>query len=77
MHSSTCACPQEAAEEPFVSAFGAERCQREVFVASGDEAAPPLIRCKLAVLCAMLHLEDVPYSRCVSSVLKRRGVAVR
>ena len=39
----------------------------QVYIDSGHPAVPPLRRCKLAVLCAVLHLEDEPYARCIGS----------
>ena len=38
-----------------------------MYIDSGHPAVPPLRRCKLAVLCAVLHLEDEPYARCIGS----------
>ena len=47
----------------------------QVYIGSNESAtvprgAPPGVRgslrkCKLAVLCAMLHVEDEPYARCI------------
>ena len=38
-----------------------------MYIDSGNPAVPPLRRCKLAVMCAVLHLEDEPYARCIGS----------
>ncbi|KAL1525653.1 hypothetical protein AB1Y20_020503 [Prymnesium parvum] len=51
--------------DPFLSWMSSERCKMEVYIASGDSRVPPLRRCKLAVLCPMLHLEDAPYAQCL------------
>ena len=51
--------------DPFLQYMSAARCKQEVYVDSGDAAVPPLRRCKLAVMCAMLHVEDEPYARCI------------
>ena len=53
------------ASDPFLGWMGTERCNFEVYIDSGDRRVPPLRRCKLAALCAMLHVEDAPYARCL------------
>ena len=52
--------------DPFLQLVSPKRCAQEVYIDSGDAAVPPLRRCKMAMLCAMLHLEDEPYARCIS-----------
>ena len=54
------------AEDPFLRMYTPQRCAQQVYIESGPPSLPPLRRCKLAVLCAMLYLEDVPYARCLS-----------
>ena len=51
--------------DPFLEWMTPEQCRREVYIDSGDSRVPPLRRCKLAILCSMLHLEDAPYARCL------------
>jgi hypothetical protein len=46
-----------------------KRCAREAYVASGREHVPPLRRCKLASLCAALHVADAPYAQCIGQPL--------
>ena len=57
----------KAAESTAVDHAGPKRCAQEVYIDSGNPAVPPLRRCKLAVMCAVLHLEDEPYARCIGS----------
>lgn len=60
--------PRElSADDPFLSMYSPQRCAQQVYVASGPASLPPLRRCKLAVLCAMLHVEDKPYARCIGT----------
>ena len=54
------------AEDPFLRMYAPQRCAQQVYIESGPPSLPPLRRCKLAVLCAMLYLEDEPYARCLS-----------
>ena len=56
-----------AADDPFLQLMSPKRCAQEVYIDSGSPAVPPLRRCKLAVLCAVLHLEDEQYARCIGS----------
>ena len=51
--------------DPFLAWVGRERCAREAYVDSGRKEVPPLRKCKLAHLCAALHLADGPYSECI------------
>ena len=53
------------ADDPFFEYLSAERCTDEVYVESGPPDVPALRRCKLAVLCAQLHLEDWQYAECI------------
>ena len=55
------------ADDPFLELMSPKRCAQEVYIDSGHPAVPPLRRCKLAVMCAVLHLEDEPYARCIGS----------
>ena len=55
-----------AVTDPFLQLISPRRCAQEVYIDSGDAAVPPLRRCKMAMMCAMLHLEDEPYARCIS-----------
>ena len=56
-----------APDDPFLQLMSPKRCAQEVYIDSGNPAVPPLRRCKLAVMCAVLHLEDEPYARCIGS----------
>ena len=40
-----------------------------MFIDSGDAQVPPLRRCKLAALCAALHMADAPYAECIGMAL--------
>ena len=59
-------------DDPFLRYMSAHRCAQEVYTDSVTSPAPPLRRCKLAVLCAMLHVEDEPYARCIGEPLGGR-----
>ena len=65
--------PHSAAEldaaDPFRLYMSPQRCELEAYVDSGDARVSKLRRCKLAELCAMLHLEDEPYARCIGKPL--------
>ena len=54
--------------DPFLQWVSAERCAREAYVASGRAQVPPLRKCKLAHLCAALHLADAPYAECIGQL---------
>lgn len=56
-----------SADDPFIRMYNPQRCAQQVYIASGPASLPPLRRCKLAVLCAMLHVEDEPYARCIGT----------
>ena len=64
-----------APSDPFLQWMRPERCQREVYIDSGDARVPPLRRCKLAQLCSMLHVEDAPYARCLGLLACGREAA--
>ena len=71
--------PASAAEldaaDPFLHWVSAERCTREAYVGSGRPGVPPLRKCKLAHLCASLHIDDEGYAECIGQPLAagRRG----
>ena len=54
-----------------VALSGSAPIRQEVYIDSGDAAVPRLRRCKLAMLCAMLHVEDAPYGRCIGQPVGR------
>ena len=57
------------ASDPFLRWVSTERCAREAYVASGRPEVPALRKCKLAHLCAALHVADAPYAQCIGQPL--------
>ena len=51
--------------DPFLQWVSPERCAREAYVDSGRSDVTKLRRCKLAHLCAALHVADAPYAECI------------
>ena len=51
--------------DPFLKWVSAERCEREAYVESGSKMVPKLRKCKLAHLCAALHVQDASYAECI------------
>ena len=58
-------------DDPFLQWVSPERCAREAYVGSGAAAVPPLRKCKLAHVCAALHIADDPYAECISGAQQR------
>ena len=59
-----------SAADPFFRWVSAERCAREAYVESGAKSVPPLRKCKLAHVCAALHVDDAPYAECIGMPLQ-------
>ena len=56
--------------DPFFGWVSAARCAREAYVGSGRAEVPPLRKCKLAHLCAALHVDDAGYAACIGQPLR-------
>ena len=56
--------------DPFFDWVSAARCAREAYVGSGRKEVPPLRKCKLAHLCAALHVDDAGYAACIGQPLR-------
>ena len=54
-----------AAADPFLKWVTPARCRREAYVESGRPEVPALRKCKLAHLCAALHVADDEYGECI------------
>ena len=55
--------------DPFFSWVSQERCTSQAYVESGPMSVPPLRKCKLAHVCAALHVDDKQYAECIGMPL--------